>query len=53
MTLAAVVVGPVPGAAWSLHDDRSSSDERRVVLQPAGIALSPQWLEPRGTDRSG
>ncbi len=46
VALAAIVVGPVPGAAWSLGQDRSSSDKRRVVLKPAGIALSPQWLEP-------
>jgi nucleoid-associated protein YgaU len=45
VTLAAVVVGPVPGAGWSLRGDGSSA-ERRVVLQPAGLSLSPQWLEP-------
>ena len=45
VTLAVVVVGPVPGAAWSLRGDGSSA-ERRVVLQPAGLSLSPQWLEP-------
>jgi LysM domain len=45
VTLAVVAVGPVPGAAWSLHGDGSST-ERRVVLQPAGLTLSPQWLEP-------
>jgi LysM repeat protein len=45
VTLAAVVVGPVPDAIWSLRGD-SSSAERRVVLEPAGLSLSPQWLEP-------
>jgi hypothetical protein len=45
VTLAAVVVGPVPGAAWSLRGDDSSGD-RGVVLQPAGLSLAPQWLEP-------
>ena len=45
VTLAAVVVGSVPGAAWSLRGDDSSA-ERRVVLQPADLLLSPQWLEP-------
>jgi LysM repeat protein len=45
VTLAAVVVGPVPGAAWSLRSDASTA-ERRVVLEPAGFSLAPQWLEP-------
>jgi hypothetical protein len=45
VTMAAVVVGPVPDAMWSLRGD-SSSVERRVVLEPAGLSLSPQWLEP-------
>ena len=45
VTLAAVVVGPVPGAAWSLRGDGSSA-ERTVVLEPSGLSLSPQWLEP-------
>ena len=45
VTTAAVVVGPVPGAAWSLRGDGSSA-ERRVVLEPTGLSLSPQWLEP-------
>jgi LysM domain len=45
VTTAAVVVGPIPGAAWSLRGDGSSS-ERRVVLEPTGLSLSPQWLEP-------
>ncbi len=44
VTLAAVVVGAV-AAAWSLRGDGSSA-ERRVVLEPAGLSLSPQWLEP-------
>ena len=44
VTVAAVVVGPVPGAEWSLRGDGSSAD-RRVVLQPAGLSLAPQWLE--------
>jgi LysM repeat protein len=44
VTLAAVVVGPVPAAEWSLRGDGSSAD-RTVVLQPAGLSLSPQWLE--------
>jgi hypothetical protein len=45
VTMAAVVVGPVPGAGWSLRSDGLSA-ERRVVLEPAGLSLSPQWLEP-------
>jgi LysM domain len=45
VTTAAVVVGPIPGAAWSLRGDGSSA-ERRVVLEPTGLSLSPQWLEP-------
>ncbi len=45
VTLAAVVVGTDSGAAWSLRGDRSSV-ERRVVVEPAGFSLSPQWLEP-------
>jgi hypothetical protein len=45
VTMAAVVVGPVPNAKWWLLGD-SSSAERRVVLEPAGLSLSPQWLEP-------
>jgi hypothetical protein len=44
VTLAAVVVGPV-AAAWSLRGDGSSA-EPRVVLEPAGLSISPQWLEP-------
>ncbi|HLM21123.1 MAG TPA: LysM peptidoglycan-binding domain-containing protein [Propionibacteriaceae bacterium] len=44
VALAAVVVGPVPHATWSLGSDGSAA--RRVVLQPAGLSLSPQWLEP-------
>jgi outer membrane protein OmpA-like peptidoglycan-associated protein/LysM repeat protein len=44
VTVAAVVVGAV-AAAWSLRGDGSSA-ERRVVLEPAGLSLSPQWLEP-------
>ena len=44
VTLAAVVVGPV-AAAWSLRGDGSSADPR-VLLEPAGLSLSPQWLEP-------
>ena len=45
VTMAAVVVGPVPGAGWSLRGD-GFSGERRVVLEPTGLSLSPQWLEP-------
>ena len=45
VTLAAVAVGRVPGAVWSLRGDDPSA-ERRVVLEPAGLSLSPQWLEP-------
>ena len=45
VALAAVVVGPVPGAAWSLRGDGTSA-ERKVLLEPAGLALSPQCLEP-------
>ena len=44
VTLAAVVVGPVV-AGWSLRGDGSSA-EPRVLLEPAGLSLSPQWLEP-------
>jgi LysM repeat protein len=45
VALAAVVVGPVPSAGWSLRGDDSSA-ERRVLLEPVGLSLSPQWLEP-------
>jgi hypothetical protein len=45
VALAAVVVGPIPGAVWSLRGDGSSA-ERKVLLEPAGISMSPQWLEP-------
>jgi LysM repeat protein len=45
VTLAAVVVGRVPGAAWSLRGDGASA-ERKVLLEPAGLSLSPQCLEP-------
>jgi LysM repeat protein len=45
VALAAVVVGPIPGAAWSLRGDGSSA-ERKVLLEPAGLSMSPQWLEP-------
>jgi LysM repeat protein len=45
VTTAAVVIGPVPDAAWALRGD-GSSQERRVVLDPAGLSLLPQWLEP-------
>ena len=45
VTMAAVVVGPVADAAWSLGGDCSSA-ERTVMLEPAGLSLSPQWLEP-------
>ena len=45
VTMAAVVVGPVPDAVWSLRGDGSEA-QRRVVLEPAGLSLSPQWLEP-------
>ena len=44
VTLAAVVVGPV-AAAWSLRGDGSSA-EPRVLLEPAGLSLAPQRLEP-------
>jgi hypothetical protein len=43
--MAAVVVRPVPDAVWSLRGDGSEA-QRRVVLEPAGLSLSPQWLEP-------
>jgi LysM repeat protein len=46
VAVAAVVVGPVPGATWSLCGDGSSA-ERKVLLEPAGLSLSPQWLEPQ------
>jgi hypothetical protein len=45
VAVAAVVVGPVPGAGWSLSGDGSSA-ERKVLLEPAGLSMSPQWLEP-------
>jgi LysM repeat protein len=45
VTTAAVVIGPVRGAAWSLRRARSSI-EHQVVLEPAGLTLSPQLLEP-------
>ena len=45
VTLAAVVLGPVPDAAWSLCGDSRSAD-RKVLLEPAGLSLSPQCLEP-------
>jgi LysM domain len=45
VTTAVVVVGPIPGAAWSLRGG-GSSPERKVVLEPAGLSLRPQWLEP-------
>jgi LysM repeat protein len=45
VTTAAVVVGPVPSAAWSLRGDGSSAGPR-VVLEPTGLSLSPQLLEP-------
>ena len=45
VTMAAVAVGPIPDAGWSLRGDVSSTD-RRVVLEPAGLSLSPQRLEP-------
>ena len=44
IAVAAVVVGPVPGATWSLRGD-SSSPGHRVVLEPTGLALSPQLVE--------
>jgi hypothetical protein len=45
VTLAVVVAGTVPGATWSLRGDGTSA-EHRAVLEPAGISLSPQLLEP-------
>ena len=45
VAMAAVVTGSAPGAAWSLRSDATSA-ERQVVLEPAGISLSPQLLEP-------
>ncbi|HEU4907567.1 MAG TPA: bacterial transcriptional activator domain-containing protein, partial [Propionibacteriaceae bacterium] len=45
VTTAAVVIGSVPGAAWSLRADESST-EPRAILEPADISLSPQILEP-------
>jgi hypothetical protein len=43
--MAAVVVGSTPGASWSLHRDQTSASAR-VLLEPAGLSLSPQLLEP-------
>jgi LysM repeat protein len=45
VAMAAVVTGSALGAAWSLRRDATSA-ERQVVLEPAGISLSPQLLEP-------
>jgi LysM repeat protein len=45
VTTAAVVVGPIPAAAWSLRG-AGSHPEDKVVLEPAGLSLLPQWLEP-------
>jgi hypothetical protein len=45
VTAAAVIIGSVPGAAWSLRAEKSST-ERRAILEPAEISLSPQVLEP-------
>jgi hypothetical protein len=45
VTMAAVAVGSTPGAAWSLRGDQTSA-KPRVVLEPAGLSLSPQLLEP-------
>jgi len=42
--MAAVVTGSATGAAWSLRGSGSSA-ERQVVLEPAGISLTPQLLE--------
>ena len=45
VTMAAVVTGPLPEVAWSLRGNGSSA-QPRAVLEPAGISLSPQLLEP-------
>jgi LysM repeat protein len=45
VALAAVVVAPVPDAPWSLRAGDSPQDNR-VVLEPTGLSLSPQYLEP-------
>jgi len=45
VTMAAVVAGSTPGAAWSLRGDETSA-ERQAVLEPGGLSLSPQLLEP-------
>lgn len=45
VTMAAVVTGSTPGAAWSLRGDETSA-ERQAVLEPGGLSLSPQLLEP-------
>jgi LysM repeat protein len=45
VAMAAVVTGSALGAAWSLRRDGTSA-ERQVMLEPAGISLSPQLLEP-------
>jgi LysM repeat protein len=45
VAMAAVVTGSALSAAWSVRSDGTST-ERRVVLEPAGISLSPQLLEP-------
>jgi hypothetical protein len=45
ITTAAVVIGPHADAVWSLRGHGSSA-EPRVRLEPAGLELSPQHLEP-------
>jgi hypothetical protein len=45
VSLAVVVAGAVPGSTWSLGGDGTAA-ERQAVLEPAGIALSPQLLKP-------
>ena len=49
VTMAAVVVGPAAGAAWTLRADPDSSPSLARLL-PAGLSLTPQLLEAPAMD---
>ena len=49
VTMAAVIVGPAPGDAWTLRADPDSSPALARLL-PAGLSLPPQLLEPPAMD---
>ena len=49
VTMAAVVVGPAPGAGWTLRADPDTSPTRARLL-PAGLSLTPQLLEAPAMD---